>query len=157
METVLANLASGIAGSSAAAALRDRPEATHLLVVCTAERGLCGAFNSSIVRLARDGRRRSAQGKTIKFLCVGKKGYDHLRRQFEQEILEFIELRGVRQLGFENADPIARKIIALFTRASSTCNPVLLPFPFCHRPSRWPCRSSRAEPRGRRTGARGRL
>ena len=88
---------------------------THLLVVCTAERGLCGAFNSSIVRLARE-RANSllAQGKTVKIVCVGKKGHDQLRRQFEKEIIEFIELRSVRTLGFEHADAIARKIIARF-------------------------------------------
>ena len=78
----------------------------HLLVVCTAERGLCGAFNSSIVRLARDQRQRAAwrEGKTVKILCVGKKGYDMLRRQFEQHIIEVIELRAVKQVGFANAD-----------------------------------------------------
>ena len=69
----------------------------HLLVVATAERGLCGAFNSSIVRLAREQSPRCmAQGKTVKILCVGKKGYDQLRRQFEKQIVELIELRGVK-------------------------------------------------------------
>ena len=58
---------------------------THLLIVCTAERGLCGAFNSSIARLARDhATRLMGQGKTVKILCVGKKGYDILRRQFAE-------------------------------------------------------------------------
>ena len=56
---------------------------THLLVVCTADRGLCGAFNSSIARLARDhANRLSRDGKDVKILCVGRKGYDVLRRQF---------------------------------------------------------------------------
>ena len=55
----------------------------HLLVVCTAERGLCGAFNSSIVRLAREkAMALMAQGKTVKILCVGKKAHDILKRQF---------------------------------------------------------------------------
>ena len=88
---------------------------THLLVVCTGERGLCGAFNSSIVRLARERiNALTAQGKTIKILCVGKKGYDQLKRQYEKQILEVIDLRSVKQLAFANADPIARKIIAMF-------------------------------------------
>jgi F-type H+-transporting ATPase subunit gamma len=87
----------------------------HLLVVCTAERGLCGAFNSSIVRLARErANALMAQGKTVKILCVGKKGYDQLRRQFEKQIIELIELRSVKQMAFSDADPIGRKIIALF-------------------------------------------
>src|ERR1700753_276456 len=79
MERVLANLAAGIGQGTQAPVLlagngRDQ---THLLVVCTAERGLCGAFNSSIVRLARDhANKLIAQGKTVKIICVGKKGFD---------------------------------------------------------------------------------
>ncbi len=88
---------------------------TYLLVVVTSERGLAGGFNTNIVRLAR---RRAdeliAQGKTVKIICVGKKGYDQLRRQFEDKILEVIELRSVKQVGFVNADPIGKKIIAMF-------------------------------------------
>jgi F-type H+-transporting ATPase subunit gamma len=87
----------------------------HLLVVCTAERGLCGGFNSSIVRLAREHiNRLVADGKEVKILCVGKKGYDQLRRLYASRIIDVIELRGVRQLGFENAEAIADKILALF-------------------------------------------
>ena len=87
----------------------------HLLIVCTAERGLCGAFNSSIARLARDhANRLMAEGKTVKIICVGKKGYDILRRQFAEQIIELIDLRSVRQLGFEQGDMIAQKVLALF-------------------------------------------
>jgi F-type H+-transporting ATPase subunit gamma len=87
----------------------------HLLVVCTAERGLCGAFNSSIVRLARErANSLAAEGKTIKFFCVGRKGFDQLKRQFERQIVEVVELRGVRTLGFANAEVIAEKIIDRF-------------------------------------------
>ena len=87
----------------------------HLLVVCTAERGLCGAFNSSIVRLAREhANRLMAEGKTVKFLCVGRKGFDQLRRLYEKQIIEVIELRGVRTIGFAQASMVADKIIALF-------------------------------------------
>ncbi|MCI0599221.1 MAG: F0F1 ATP synthase subunit gamma, partial [Beijerinckiaceae bacterium] len=91
MERVLANLAVSIAGSGHVPALLggSGSDATHLLVVCTAERGLCGAFNSSIARLAREtALSLMAQGKTVKFLCVGKKGYDILRRQFGRQIIE---------------------------------------------------------------------
>jgi F-type H+-transporting ATPase subunit gamma len=87
----------------------------HLLVVCTAERGLCGAFNSSIARLARDhANRLMAAGKTVKIICVGKKGYDLLRRQFERQIIDFVDLRGARTLGFEHADLVAQKVLTLF-------------------------------------------
>ena len=115
METVLASVASG-AGSQGPRLLGGTGrDDVHLLVVCTAERGLCGAFNSSIVRLAREkANSLLAQGKTIKILCVGKKGYDQLRRQFEKQIIELIELRSVKQIGFVNADSIGKKIISLF-------------------------------------------
>jgi F-type H+-transporting ATPase subunit gamma len=87
---------------------------THLLVVCTAERGLCGAFNSSIVRLARERiNALTAAGKTVKILCVGRKGADQLRRQYSAMILEVIELR-VKTLGFEHAEQVSRKIIELY-------------------------------------------
>jgi F-type H+-transporting ATPase subunit gamma len=117
MESVLANLAGGIgAGGQAPALLSGNgKDQVHLLVVCTAERGLCGAFNSSIVRLAREKLNAlTAQGKTIKILCVGKKGHDQLKRQYEKQILEVIDLRSVKQLAFVNADPIGKKVIAMF-------------------------------------------
>jgi F-type H+-transporting ATPase subunit gamma len=117
METVLAHLASNFdAGSQAPALLAGSgKDDVHLLLVCTAERGLCGAFNSSIVRLAREhALSLMAQGKTVKIICVGKKGYDQLRRQFEKQIMELIELRSIRNLGFTNADPIGKKVIGLF-------------------------------------------
>ena len=88
---------------------------THLLVVCTAERGLCGAFNSSIARLAREhASRLMAEGKTVKIICVGKKGYDILRRQFERNIIDFVDLRGARTLGFEHAELVAQKVLTRF-------------------------------------------
>jgi F-type H+-transporting ATPase subunit gamma len=114
MESVLANLAGGVVGGPPLLAGNGKDD-THLLVVATAERGLCGAFNSSIVRLAREHiQSLKGQGKTVKILCVGKKGYDQLRRQYEREIVELIELRGLRQIGFDNADPIGKKIIQMF-------------------------------------------
>ena len=121
MDTVLGNIAASVAGlESAPALLRGTgADKVHLLVVCTAERGLCGAFNSSIVRLARE--RANAlmgEGKTVKFLCVGRKGYEQLRRNFGAQIIETIELRGVRSVGFVNADAVATRIIALFNEGA---------------------------------------
>jgi F-type H+-transporting ATPase subunit gamma len=87
----------------------------HLLLVCTGERGLSGAFNSSIVRLARErALALMAQGKEVKFFCVGRKGYEQLRRQFDKQIVEHLDLRSVRQLGFVNAEDIAKKVLARF-------------------------------------------
>jgi len=117
MDAVISNIAAAAAGSSAAPVLlagtgRDQ---VHLLLVCTGERGLSGAFNSSIVRLARE--RALAlmnQGKEVKFFCVGRKGYEQLRRQFDKQIVEHVDLRAVRQLGFTNANDVAKKVIARF-------------------------------------------
>jgi F-type H+-transporting ATPase subunit gamma len=90
----------------------------HLLVVCTGERGLCGSFNTAIVRLAREkANALAAEGKSVKILCVGKKGYDQLRRTHEKQIVELIDLRGVRAISYETARPIAEKVIALFEGA----------------------------------------
>jgi F-type H+-transporting ATPase subunit gamma len=117
MNAVLANVGASVKGSPSAPRLLagTGSDKVHLLVVCTAERGLCGGFNSSIVRLARE-RIESllAAGKTVKIITVGKKGNDLLRRQYARLIVDFIELRAVRQLGFENADPIGKKIITMF-------------------------------------------
>ena len=117
MDTVISNIARSADGSPGAPALlagtgNDR---VHLLLVCTGERGLSGAFNSSIVRLARE--RAIAltnEGKQVKFFCVGRKGYEQLRRQFEAQIVEHLDLRAVRQLAFVNAEDIAKKVIARF-------------------------------------------
>jgi len=117
MAVVLSNLSSGITvGPETPRLLAGTgDDRVHLLIVCTAERGLCGAFNSSIARLARDhANRLLAQGKTVKIICVGKKGYDILRRQFSQQIIDLVDLRSVRQLGFEQADMIAQKVLSLF-------------------------------------------
>lgn len=117
MAVVLGNLASGITvGPETPRLLAGTgSDQVQLLIVCTAERGLCGAFNSSIARLARDhANRLMAEGKTVKIICVGKKGYDILRRQFAEQIIELIDLRSVRQIGFEQGDMIAQKVLAMF-------------------------------------------
>jgi F-type H+-transporting ATPase subunit gamma len=88
---------------------------THLLIVLTAERGLCGGFNSNIAKLARaDAQRLLAAGKTVKIMTVGRKGADNLRRDLGRNITERVELRGIRQVGFANAEEIANKVLALF-------------------------------------------
>jgi F-type H+-transporting ATPase subunit gamma len=117
MEAVLANLAMALQGREDGSPLMigTGKDHAHLLVVCTAERGLCGAFNSSIVRLAREHiNRLIADGKEVKILCVGKKGADQLKRLYASRIIEVVELRGVRQLNFEHAEGIADKILSLF-------------------------------------------
>jgi len=95
----------------------------HLLLVCTAERGLCGPFNSAIVRLARErANALMAEGKEVKFFCVGRKGYEQLRRLYQKHIIEHVELRAVRSLGFENAEGIGDRIVKLYEeRAFDVC------------------------------------
>jgi len=117
MEKVLGSIASAVAGSDSAPKLLagTGDDRVHLLVVCTAERGLCGPFNSSIVRLARErANALIAAGKEIKILCVGRKGHDQLRRLYGRQIIETVDLRGVRVMGFEQADMIGKKIVGLF-------------------------------------------
>ncbi len=116
VEAVLTNLAGASTGGEGPRLLvGSGSNQTHLLVVCTGERGLCGAFNTAIVRLARDkANALLAEGKTVKIICVGKKGYDQLRRTHEKQILELIDLRAVRTITYDTARPIAEKVIALF-------------------------------------------
>jgi F-type H+-transporting ATPase subunit gamma len=102
MDAVISNIATAAAGSPGAPVLLagTGKDQVHLLLVCTGERGLSGAFNSSIVRLARE--RALAlmnQGKEVKFFCVGRKGYEQLRRTFDKQII---------------AEDIAKKVIARF-------------------------------------------
>ena len=121
MEAVLANLATALAGREGGPPLMvgTGKDQVRLLVVCTAERGLCGAFNSSIVRLAREHiNGLLADGKQVKILCVGRKGYDQLKRLYAPLIIEVIEFRGVRQLNFEHAEKAAGKILALFAEGA---------------------------------------
>jgi F-type H+-transporting ATPase subunit gamma len=117
MAAVLGNLASGMEGRpDAPALLAGRgAEQTHLLVVATAERGLCGNFNSSIVKLAREhADRLMAEGRTIKIFCVGKKGHDQLKRLYGRYIIEAIDFKGVRQLTYAQAQTVGNRILRLF-------------------------------------------
>jgi F-type H+-transporting ATPase subunit gamma len=121
MGAVLANITQAIGGGGDAPALMTGTgkDDVHLLVVCTAERGLCGGFNSQIARLARDHiRRLLADGKQVKIICVGKKGFDILRRDYASMIIDRVDLREVKTLGFVNADAIAKKVIHLFNEGA---------------------------------------
>ena len=87
----------------------------HLLVVMTAERGLCGGFNSSIVKLARARiDELTTAGKTVKILTVGKKGREQLKREYEDLFIDHVDLTEVKRVGYNNAQDIARGIIERF-------------------------------------------
>jgi F-type H+-transporting ATPase subunit gamma len=116
MERMLGSLAESLQGSENAPMLLagTGQDQTHLIVVATADRGLCGAFNSSIVRQARHliGDLQE-QGKTVKLLCVGRKGRDQLRRTHGEMIVDTIEDIGRPRLTYGEADDIAKRIIGL--------------------------------------------
>jgi F-type H+-transporting ATPase subunit gamma len=117
MGAVLANVAQTLGDGDDAPKLMvgTGKDDTHLLLVCTAERGLCGGFNSSIARLAREhARRLLADGKTVKIITVGKKGYDILRRDLGSHVIDRVDLREVKNLAFSDANSIGRKVIDLF-------------------------------------------
>jgi len=121
MDRVLGNIASTVTDFESAPKLLGGTgsDKVHLLIVCTGERGLCGAFNSAIARLAREkANALLSEGKEVKIFCVGRKGYEVLRRTFEKNIIERIDLRSVRNLQFEHANGIAEKIIALYDQGA---------------------------------------
>jgi len=117
MERMLGSLAESVAGRDGAPPLLvgNGRDDVHLLVVATADRGLCGGFNSNIVREAR--RRIAAlqnDGKTVKILCVGRKGRDQLRREYGKLIVDTIEEIGRPVLRFEGAESVAERIAGMF-------------------------------------------
>ncbi|MES1157035.1 MAG: F0F1 ATP synthase subunit gamma [Alphaproteobacteria bacterium] len=116
MARVIANLAAAVKGDSAPLLLRGtKKEDTHLLVVATSERGLCGGFNTQIVRLARERiNELVAAGKSVKILCVGKKGRDQLRRQYSSMIVDYIDLSPFRTMNAQAGQLVAVKILELF-------------------------------------------
>ena len=118
MAAMLANLAAGVAGLPGAPPLLagTGKDDTHLLIVATADRGLCGGFNSSIVRGAR---RRiaelTAEGKQVKLICVGRKGRDMLRRDYRDLIVEYFDgIAGKRRIEFADAQRVADRILELY-------------------------------------------
>ncbi len=105
MARVIANLAAAVSGESAPLLLRGTgKDQVHLLVVLTSERGLCGGFNTQIVRAARDKIDELLRaGKTVKILAVGKKGRDQLQRLHGDKIVQYVDLSGFRNIGADAA------------------------------------------------------
>jgi F-type H+-transporting ATPase subunit gamma len=117
MNSVMAGLAAGVGQSASAPRLLagTGQDKVQLLVVMTGERGLCGGFNSTIVRLARaHAQTLLAQGKTVKILTVGKKGREQLRRDYGQYMVGHVDLSEVKRVGYVNAQGIAREVLAAF-------------------------------------------
>ena len=115
MERMLASLSSGLGDNAPRLVAGTGKDQVHLLVVATAERGLCGGFNTTIVRLAR--RRIEellGQGKTVKILCVGKKGAAQLRRTYADKIIDVVDLSKSRRIGFADAAGIGDRVLAMY-------------------------------------------
>ena len=114
---VMAGLAASVGDSEGAPKLLSGTGKSdmHLLVVMTAERGLCGGFNANISKLARQkAESLKAEGKTVKILTVGKKGRDALRRDFEDDFVGHVDLSAVKRLGYDNARDIAQDVLSRF-------------------------------------------
>jgi F-type H+-transporting ATPase subunit gamma len=117
MAVVLSNLSAATEGQAGAPKLMagTGSDQVHLLVVATAERGLCGGFNSSIAKLAREhADRLRREGKTVKIMTVGKKGNDALKRMYGQYIVHAVDFRGQKSVNFDNANGVAVKILSMF-------------------------------------------
>ncbi len=117
MNAVLGGLAASVGGSESAPKLLSGSGAdqVHLLVVMTGERGLCGGFNSSIVRMARaEAEKLTAAGKTVKMITVGKKGRDQLKREYGDRMIHHVDLTDVKRVGYVNAHDIARDVLGRF-------------------------------------------
>lgn len=117
MERMLGSLAAAAEGQAGAPRLLagTGDDATHLILVATADRGLCGGFNSSIVREARRMIRELLRdGKTVKILCVGRKGRDQLRREYGEMIVDTIEDVAKPKLNFDKASAIGERIVTMF-------------------------------------------
>ncbi|HEY2071516.1 MAG TPA: F0F1 ATP synthase subunit gamma [Rhizomicrobium sp.] len=117
MNGVITNLAGGSKGAVGGPKLLSGTgnDQTHLVIVATADRGLCGGFNTNIVRLAkRHLEALKRDGKTIKILCVGRKGRDQLKRQYGAQILDTVDFVGQKSIGFADANKIARRVLSMF-------------------------------------------
>ncbi|MBC7134980.1 F0F1 ATP synthase subunit gamma [Oceanibaculum nanhaiense] len=117
MERMLASVAGRLQGATGAPKLvaGTGKDDVQLVVVATADRGLCGGFNTNIVRAARIHiRKLLADGKTVKILCVGRKGRDVLRREFRDKIVDLISFAGQKRLAFSDADGIAVRLLEMY-------------------------------------------
>ncbi len=117
MDSVLANLGGSMTTTAGASPLLvgTGKEDVHLLVVATADRGLCGGFNASIARIARlKVQDLLAQGKEVKILCVGRKGRDILKRQFANLIIDTFEFTDVRRIGYVQAEIVSKRVLDMF-------------------------------------------
>ena len=114
---ILNNLSASFSGQDNAPELLagNGNDKSHLLIIATSERGLCGGFNTSIVKLAKEHiLQLKEEGKEVKLIIIGKKGKELLQRDFGQEIIDIYDFSEVKDLGFIEAEKVAEKILSLF-------------------------------------------
>lgn len=117
MERVITSLGQSVMGNEGASPLLvgNGKDQTYLVVVASSERGLCGGFNTSIVRMAKlKISKLVSEGKTVKILCIGKKGLAQLKAQYGDLIIDTVDLTDVKHLEFSDASPIGKKLLEMF-------------------------------------------
>ncbi len=117
MAKVMANISKAMEGREGVSPLMagTGSDKVHLLIVATAERGLCGGFNSSIAKMAREkARSLLADGKEVKLYMVGKKGVDAMRMEFSAKMVEKIDFREMKNIQFSNAETVGSRVLEMF-------------------------------------------
>jgi len=123
---ILNNLSASFSGQDNAPELLagNGNDKNHLLIVATSERGLCGGFNTSIVKLVKEHiSQLKEEGKEVKLIIIGKKGKELLQRDFGQEIIDIYDFSEVKDIGFNEAEKVAENILSLFAEGKfDICN-----------------------------------
>lgn len=117
MDRVMAGLGASLATQNDASPLLvgTGKDDVHLVVVASSERGLCGGFNTSIVRGAKAKINRLVlEGKTVKILCIGKKGFQQLKRDYEDKIIDVVDITHIRRMAYSDAQPIGQRLLDMF-------------------------------------------
>ncbi len=115
--SILKNLSASFSGQDNAPELLmgNGNDQRHLLVIATSERGLCGGFNTSIVKIARENfLKLKNEGKEAKLIIIGKKGKELLAKEFAEDVIEIYDFSDVKNIGFSEAERISKKILELF-------------------------------------------
>ena len=116
MQTIIDNVTSNVSMENAPEIIKGKENnKTHLIVLMTSDRGLCGGFNSAITKLAKKKIKNLLNSnKTVKIFCIGKKGLDHLKREFNELIIDSIPISSQKRIDYEFAAKISNKILLMY-------------------------------------------
>ncbi len=116
MQTIIDNVTSNINMENAPEIIKGKENnKTHLIILMTSDRGLCGGFNSAITKLAKKKIKNLLNSnKTVKIFCIGKKGLDHLKREFNELIIDSIPISTQKRIDYEFAEKISNKILLMY-------------------------------------------